>query len=41
MKPKKKNKRWMPRIPTPKPTEWHRDKSKYNRKEKHKNDGDG
>lgn len=24
------------RIPTPKPTEWHKDKSKYNRKKKHK-----
>ena len=33
---KKEKKPWVPRIPTPKPTEWHRDKSQYNRKRKHK-----
>jgi hypothetical protein len=26
------------RVPTPKPTEWHRDKKKYNRKEKYRRD---
>ena len=26
------------RIPTAKPTEWHKDKSKYSRKRKHKGD---
>jgi len=24
------------RVPTPPPTEWHKDKKKYNRKKKHK-----
>ncbi len=26
------------RIPTPPPTEWHKDKKKYSRKKKHKKD---
>lgn len=33
---KKKRKKLPVRIPTPPPTEWHRDKSKYNRMKKHK-----
>jgi len=28
------------RIPTAKPTEWHKDKSKYERRRKHKHDSD-
>ena len=33
-----KRKKFPVRIPTPPPTEWHKDKSKYTRKEKHKDD---
>lgn len=29
------------RVPTGKPTEWHRDKKRYSRKQKHKKDWGG
>jgi len=35
---KKKDKRWVPRVPTAKPTIWHKDKSAYSRKQKHRKD---
>ena len=40
---KQKKYRKLPvRIPTPPPTEWHKDKSKYTRRKKHKKgDTDG
>ena len=36
MKKSGQDRRWMPRVPVPPPTRWHEDKSKYNRKKKHK-----
>lgn len=32
----KKRRKLPVRIPCPKPTEWHKDKTKYNRRKKHK-----
>lgn len=33
---KRKTKADKQRVPTPKPTEWHKDKKEYNRTKKHK-----
>jgi len=33
-------KQWRPRVPTAKPTEWHKDKTKYERRLKHKHDSE-
>lgn len=41
MRKQKKKKIRKPRIPTPPPTEWHKDGSKYDRKDKHKRKIDG
>ena len=38
MKKEKKFKKYSVRIPTAKATVWHKDKSKYSRKRKHKNE---
>lgn len=38
MRRKTKRRKLPVRIPTPKPTEWHRDKKRYTRKRKHKED---
>jgi hypothetical protein len=35
-KKKKDKRKWPGRIPTPPPTRWDKDKSKYNRKKKHR-----
>jgi hypothetical protein len=38
---KTRTKKYPVRIATPKPTEWHKDKSKYNRKKKYKGSDNG
>ena len=38
MQRKEKKDKYPCRVPTAKPTEWHKDKSRYTRKRKHKND---
>ena len=37
---KQKEKKLPVRIPTAKPTEWHKDKKRYSRKKKHKKEND-
>jgi hypothetical protein len=36
MQRKEKRRKYPCRVPTPRPTEWHKDKSRYSRKRKHK-----
>ena len=38
MQRKVKKAKYPCRVPTAKPTEWHKDKKRYNRKEKHRRD---